>query len=285
MNTFSLKRCLQLIKLDLVSNYLKYCTIFLLIVLINIFIMCIQIKPNNFSVLSLNIQILGFYLLFTASYSMNVLSSKKKRLEYLMIPANNLEKYISRLLIAILFSILLYCCAFFTADYLQLLSKGNFIPSAENSVFLMSLEEIRGNLSGLEMIRNVSPLTNLNDSGFIFSLLFILTSTLIWSYSLFLLAGNYFRKNPFVKAFIIHGIMCFVFVKIIISIFTNWIKNLNFINLIGSEEGIASINETLQITGSIFLLISLIFFWASYRLFTHTQIIENKNIIAWISKK
>ena len=222
-----------------------------------------------------------FILLFFVSAS-NIFGNMKTKLQresFMMLPANNLEKYAARFLMMSVGSILIMVIATLIADFVQFILSFFMTPGYHASIIGSSLRQI------YEAATNTG-----NNPNCIFARnpIYILVwqykideALLGWSfltmiYSFTLLGGTFFRKQPIILT-AVSGIIIFMIIGYCGSELEDWgafdfFKHLDYDN--------PSTSLCMAIFWSvIFLALAAGSLWASYKLFTRMQVICNK----WIN--
>ena len=204
----------------------------------------------------------------------NIFSNMKTKLQrenFMMLPANNLEKYAARFLMMSVGSILMMLIATLIADFVQFVLSFFMTPGYHASIIGSSLSQI------------YKAATNTGDN-----LICILAgqykidaAILGWSfltmiYSFCLLGGTFFRKQPIILT-AVSGIIIFMIIGYCGSELEEWgafdfFKHFNYDNP-GTSLCIAIFWSV------VFLGLAAFSLWASYKLFTRMQVICNK----WIN--
>lgn len=204
----------------------------------------------------------------------NIFSKMKTKLQrenFMMLPANNLEKYAARFLMMSVGSILMMLIATLIADFVQFVLSFFMTPGYHASIIGSSLSQI------------YKAATNTGDN-----LICILAgqykidaAILGWSfltmiYSFCLLGGTFFRKQPIILT-AVSGIIIFMIIGYCGSELEEWgafdfFKHFNYDNP-GTSLCIAIFWSV------VFLALAAFSLWASYKLFTRMQVICNK----WIN--
>ena len=204
----------------------------------------------------------------------NIFSNMKTKLQrenFMMLPANNLEKYAARFLMMSVGSILMMLIATLIADFVQFVLSFFMTPGYHASIIGSSLSQI------------YKAATNTGDN-----LICILAgqykidaAILGWSfltmiYSFCLLGGTFFRKQPIILT-AVSGIIIFMIIGYCGSELEEWgafdfFKHFNYDNP-GTSLCIAIFWSV------VFLALAAFSLLASYKLFTRMQVICNK----WIN--
>lgn len=204
----------------------------------------------------------------------NIFSNTKTKLQresFMMLPANNLEKYAARFLMMSVGSIFIMVIATLIADFVQFILSFFMTPGYHASIIGSSLRQI------------YEAATNTGDNPIcILAWQYKIDAAILgWSfltmiYSFCLLGGTFFRKQPIILT-AVSGIIIFMIIGYCGSELEEWgafdfFKHLNYDN--------PSTSLCMAIFWSvIFLALAAGSLWASYKIFTRMQVICNK----WIN--
>ncbi|MGE9978891.1 hypothetical protein [Prevotella sp. SGI.167] len=204
----------------------------------------------------------------------NIFSNMKTKLQrenFMMLPANNLEKYAARFLMMSVGSILMMLIATLIADFVQFVLSFFMTPGYHASIIGSSLSKI------------YKAATNTGDNPIcILAGQYKIDAAILgWSfltmiYSFCLLGGTFFRKQPIILT-AVSGIIIFMIIGYCGSELEEWgafdfFKHFNYDNP-GTSLCIAIFWSV------VFLALAAFSLWASYKLFTRMQVICNK----WIN--
>lgn len=204
----------------------------------------------------------------------NIFSNMKTKLQrenFMMLPANNLEKYAARFLMMSAGSILMMLIATLIADFVQFVLSFFMTPGYHASIIGSSLSQI------------YKAATNTGDNPIcILAGQYKIDAAILgWSfltmiYSFCLLGGTFFRKQPIILT-AVSGIIIFMIIGYCGSELEEWgafdfFKHFNYDNP-GTSLCIAIFWSV------VFLALAAFSLWASYKLFTRMQVICNK----WIN--
>ena len=204
----------------------------------------------------------------------NIFSNMKTKLQrenFMMLPANNLEKYAARFLMMSVGSILMMLIATLIADFVQFVLSFFMTPGYHASIIGSSLSQI------------YKAATNTGDNPIcILAGQYKIDAAILgWSfltmiYSFCLLGGTFFRKQPIILT-AVSGIIIFMIIGYCGSELEEWgafdfFKHFNYDNP-GTSLCIAIFWSV------VFLALAAFSLWASYKLFTRMHVICNK----WIN--
>ena len=214
-----------------------------------------------------------FILLIFVSAS-NIFGNMKTKLQresFLMLPANNLEKYAARFLMMSVGSILMMLIATLVADFVQFILSFFMTPGYHASIIGSSLSQIYKAATNA----GDNPISVLAGQCKIDAAL-LGWSFLIMIYSFTLLGGTFFRKQPIILT-AVSGIIIFMIRGSCGSKLEDWgafdfYTHLNYDNP-GTSLCVAIFWSV------VFLALAAVSLWASYKLFTRMQVICNK----WIN--
>ncbi|MFW5627030.1 MAG: hypothetical protein ACOCM9_07160 [Segatella copri] len=199
------------------------------------------------------------------------MKTKLQRENFMMLPANNLEKYAARFLMMSVGSILMMLIATLIADFVQFVLSFFMTPGYHASIIGSSLSQI------------YKAATNTGDNPIcILAGQYKIDAAILgWSfltmiYSFCLLGGTFFRKQPIILT-AVSGIIIFMIIGYCGSELEEWgafdfFKHFNYDNP-GTSLCIAIFWSV------VFLALAAFSLWASYKLFTRMQVICNK----WIN--
>ena len=216
----------------------------------------------------------AIFILFIFISACNIFSNMKTKLQresFMMLPANNLEKYAARFLTMSVGSILTMLIATLIADFVQFVLSFFMTPSYHASIIGSSLSQI------------YKAATNTGNNPIcIFAWRCKIDAALLgWSfltmiYSFCLLGGTFFRKQPIILT-AVSGIIIFMIVGYCGSKLEAWGAFDFYTHLKYDNPGTSL---CIAIFWSVvFLALAAGSLWASYKLFTRMQVICNK----WIN--
>ena len=214
-------------------------------------------------------------ILFFFISACNIFSNMKTKLQresFMMLPANNLEKYAARFLMMSVGSILMMLIATLIADFVQFILSFFMTPGYHASIIGSSLRQIY----------EAAIDTTCNNPISILAWQYKIDAAILgWSfltmiYSFCLLGGTFFRKQPIILT-AVSGIIIFMIIGYCGSELEEWgafdfFKHLNYDNP-GTSLCMAIFWSV------VFLALAAFSLWASYKLFTRMQVICNK----WIN--
>lgn len=204
----------------------------------------------------------------------NIFSNMKTKLQresFMMLPANNLEKYAARFLMMSVGSILTMLIATLIADFVQFILSFFMTPGYHASIIGSSLRQI------YEAATNTgdNPICILAGQCKIEAAL-VGWSFLIMIYSFTLLGGTFFRKQPIILT-AVSGIIIYMIVGYCGSKLEAW-GAFDFYTHLNHDNPGTSLCIAI-FWSVIFLALAASSLWASYKIFTRMQVICNK----WIN--
>ena len=213
-------------------------------------------------------------ILFFFISACNIFSNMKTKLQresFMMLPANNLEKYAARFLMMSIGSIIMMLIATLIADFVQFVLSFFMTPGYHASIIGSSLSQIykAATDAGNNPISILAWQYKIDAAILGWSFL-----TMIYSFCL--LGGTFFRKQPIILT-AVSGIIIFMIIGYCGSELEEWgafdfFKYLNYDNP-GTSLCMAIFWSV------IFLALAASSLWASYKIFTRMQVICNK----WIN--
>lgn len=216
----------------------------------------------------------AIFILFFFISACNIFSNMKTKLQresFMMLPANNLEKYAARFLMMSVGSILIMVIATLIGDFVQFVLSFFMTPGYHASIIGSSLSQIykAATDSGNDPISILAWQCKADAA-------LVGWSFLIMIYSFTLLGGTFFRKQPIILT-AVSGIIIFMIIGYCGSKLEEWgafdfYTHLNYDNP-GTSLCIAIFWSV------VFLALAAVSLWASYKIFTRMQVICNK----WIN--
>ena len=284
--TFDLHRFGMVLRWDLLTNRKSYfCSIAgLAIGIIMLSISMLYSFPHSHSIVGGDLgnyyedSMTGFLATILIAFffvsACNIFSNMKTKLQresFMMLPANNLEKYAARFLMMSIGSIIMMLIATLIADFVQFVLSFFMTPGYHASIIGSSLSQIykAATDAGNNPISILAWQYKIDAAILGWSFL-----TMIYSFCL--LGGTFFRKQPIILT-AVSGIIIFMIIGYCGSELEEWgafdfFKHLDYDN--------PSTSLCMAIFWSvIFLALAAGSLWASYKLFTRMQVICNK----WIN--
>lgn len=284
--TFDLHRFGMVLRWDLLTNWKSYFYSIagLAIGIIMLSISMLYSFPHSHFIVegdlgnyyegNMTVFLAAIVILFFFISPCNIFSNMKTKLQrenFMMLPANNLEKYAARFLMMSVGSILMMLIATLIADFVQFVLSFFMTPGYHASIIG----------SSLSLIYKAATNTGDNPICILAGQYKIDAAILGWSfltmiYSFCLLGGTFFRKQPIILT-AVSGIIIFMIIGYCGSELEEWgafdfFKHFNYDNL-GTSLCIAIFWSV------VFLALAAFSLWASYKLFTRMQVICNK----WIN--
>ena len=272
-NNFQFSRLLMVMRWDVFTNYKTYLNTVLgmIFALLPILIMQLyqlskqdQLSPDTIDLsywgMSQNILFISSIAMYMmATQIFMVMKTNGQREQFLMLPAGNLEKYISRFLFSTLGAVVAMIIAIVVADLVQLIFSFLLLPGHHQSVCLSTMALLwKIWTTFIESIDSTGAL--------LLSLLIVTSGVLVHSF--FILCGTLFRKHTIVVTTILFIAMTYLVIYVIESVPDTITTCLNH----GDNSWLFS----LLIAE---LLLAGFQYWLSYKVFTRMQVICNK----WIN--
>lgn len=284
--TFDLHRFGMVLRWDLLTNWKSYFYSIagLAIGIIMLSISMLYSFPHSYFIVESSLdyyyecRMTGFlaaiFILFIFISACNIFSNMKTKLQresFMMLPANNLEKYAARFLMMSIGSIIMMLIATLIADFVQFVLSFFMTPGYHASIIGSSLSQIykAATDAGNNPISILAWQYKIDAAILGWSFL-----TMIYSFCL--LGGTFFRKQPIILT-AVSGIIIFMIIGYCGSELEEWgafdfFKHLNYDNP-GTSLCMAIFWSV------IFLALAASSLWASYKIFTRMQVICNK----WIN--
>ena len=216
----------------------------------------------------------AIFILFFFISACNIFSNMKTKLQresFMMLPANNLEKYAARFLMMSVGSILIMVIATLIGDFVQFILSFFMTPGYHASIIGSSLRQI------YEAATNTgdNPICILAGQCEI-NVALVGWSFLIMIYSFTLLGGTFFRKQPIILT-AVSGIIIFMIIGNCGRKLEEW-GAFDFFNHLNYDNPATSLCMAI-FWSVVFLALAAGSLWTSYKLFTRMQVICNK----WIN--
>lgn len=196
-----------------------------------------------------------FFMGIGGCFMSNNMKTKQQRIAFLSLPSSNLEKFLSRFLWCTLGFFLFFCVAMITADLLRAIFCLSIHGNACGSVLAYHFDML-----GMASFNN--PNGNF-DMEIVYAVIMV-TSVALYSHSVYLLGGVFFRKFNW----ILTTVVCYA-VSSLLALLTYYFD----IDPVAESDGLTATAYT--VTG-VCLLLTVFNYWASYRLFCRSQVICNK---------
>ena len=269
MSNFNTKRFIQTFKWSMQATKKEIATIagcmfFLYLVPFIISVMSshgepdIIVESNIQSATITCISFFAFYIMISGCWIFNNMKTKEQRIMFKMLPASDLEKYLSRVInitvVWFAIGILTYCLADICRILICLISgtHGTYstIPYAFYIIFIDNhIEMTKGSIDYYLITASIY--------GWVF-----------WAHSLYVLGGAFFRRRQFILTSCVHFLLGFI------ALFLSRYKGSVII-----DPDDMHINVLLCIYPFIAFAIALLNWWLAYKLFKRSQVINNK----WIN--
>ena len=227
--------------------------------------------------------LVAIFILFFFISACNIFSNMKTKLQrenFLMLPANNLEKYAARFLMASVGSILMMLIATLIADFVQFVLSFFMTPGYHASIIGSALSQIYKAATYTD--NNPKCIFAWNPISILAWQCKIDAALLGWSflimiYSFTLLGGTFFRKQPIILT-AVSGIIIFMIIGYCGNKLEEWgVFGVHYYENYYSQA--PTLSMTTIFWSVVFLALAAGSLWASYKLFTRMQVICNK----WIN--
>ena len=285
--TFDLHRFGMVLRWDLLTNWKSYFYSIagLAIGIIMLSISMLYSFPHSYFIVERDLnyyyecRMTGFlaaiFILFIFISACNIFNNMKTKLQresFMMLPANNLEKYAARFLMMSVGSILIMVIATLIGDFVQFILSFFMTPGYHASIIGSSLRQIYE--AAIDTTCN-NPISILAWQSKIEAAL-VGWSFLIMIYSFTLLGGTFFRKQPIILT-AVSGIIIYMIVGYCGSKLEDW-GAFDFYTHLNHDNPGTSLCIAI-FWSVVFLALAAFSLWASYKLFTRMQVICNK----WIN--
>ena len=309
-NTFSFSRFGRVLKRDLVENRKRYLTALFIFFIGLLGFQLAQV--NDYLLHSSRIEGIDFFnnyidtvtiffyfvlalaLCCSASEISIAMKTKEKAMNYLMMPATNLEKFLSRVSIAIVGVFIMALVALILSDVVRILFLPIFDSEHVAEYCRFTFPQVISNLGDPfkavfengsttnAVIVNDEVLTPVWSFGMCFMAVVCIVLSGLWSHSVFLLGGCIWRKGALLKtiasAMIISLLVLWLLVNIAPSIDV-WAENRLAPWL---EQRFETEEDLLRVGFPIVAFLNLAFvvfnWWLAYRLFSRKQMIPRTHL-------
>ena len=272
-NNFQFSRLLMVMRWDMFTNLKSYLNMMLgmTFALLPFFIMQLYQLSKQYQLFpdTIDLSYLGMsqYVLMISSIAMYMMATQifmvmkttGQREQFLMLPASNLEKYISRFLFSTLGAAVAMITAIVVSDLVQLIFSFVLLPGHHQSLCLYAV-------ALLWKIWTTFIENNDSTGSLLLSLSIVTCGVLVHSF--FILCGTLFRKHTIVVSGILFIAMTYLVIYVIESVsdtITTYLMH-------GDNSWLFSLLIAELLLGGFQ-------YWLSYKVFTRMQVICNK----WIN--
>lgn len=192
-----------------------------------------------------------------ASCIFNNMKTKLQRESFLMLPANNQEKFVARFLIMSIGGLIQLLVALVLADVIQFIFSFIITPGFHTSItwpILSHIFTVQVQLSGNDWLKMTT-----------------LYAFLLFAHSFATIGGAFYRKKP-VLLTACTGILLFL----IFGYTGEALNDLRIFDSIDFSKGTIAYYWATTLTITFLLTVAGILYWASYKIFTRMQVICNK---------
>ena len=270
-NNFQFSRLLMVMRWDMFTNLKSYLNMMLgmTFALLPFFIMQLYQLSKQYQLFPDTIDLsywgMSQYVLMIFSIAMYMMATQifmvmkttGQREQFLMLPASNLEKYISRFLFSTLGAAVAMITAIVVSDLVQLIFSFVLLPGHHQSVCL--------SIMALLWKIWTTFIESIDSAGALMLSLLIMTCGVL-VHSFFILCGTLVRKHTIV----VSGILFIVMIYLVIYVIESVPGTITTCLMHGDNSWLFSIAE---------LLLAGFQYWLSYKVFTRMQVICNR----WIN--
>lgn len=308
-NTFSFSRFTAVLKCDLVEHRWRYISVFFIMFVallgcqlmhINEIIEWSSLRGTDSSLFMHRLAenctaffyvVLMFALICAVADMSSVpFKTKGRALNYLVMPASKLEKFLSRALINIVLVIVMAYVALFLADLVRMLcvpffEADGFYGFTVHQIFVNLFDPFKAvfeNGSTNALIVNDEVLTPVWSFGMCFMAVVCIVLSGLWSHSVFLLGGCIWRKGALLKTIASVMIISLLVLWLLVNIapcIDVWAENRLAPWL---EQRFETEEDLLRVGFPIVAFLNLAFvvfnWWLAYRLFSRKQMIPRAHL-------
>lgn len=305
-NKFSFARFATVLKCDLMENWVRYVGVFAILFFANLAYQLVDIKdvvelsmlrgvPTEEYMGRLASDCVPFFYgvlalaLMCAAADMTAVPFKTKGrgMDYLMMPATNMEKLLSRVFINVVMVIVMAYVALFLADlarmlYVAISDIEGFYGFTVHEVFVDVSDDL------FELYRMGGEMWGTTIDGTVRIVGFnpfygVITATavslyLIFMHSLFLLGGCFWRKGAIVKTLFVIFVVLVAVVWIFVYFESEFLSLVNsvFVPLFETEQRAGM--TLMSIAIPVLLALTALNWWLAYRLFSRKQMIPRTHL-------
>ena len=199
-------------------------------------------------------------MLFFASFMFSQMKDTRSRSAYLLWPVSHLEKYVISLLLNIVLAAVLTFAAYVLADALRV-----FIDWVTGRVIVWGVPKL------FEPLGSNAAFDDWQSAWMFITAVFYI-------HSLYIVGGTLFRRQQFLMTSA--AIVVIVILEAIIQNQISWIGDgLQFVNSTWDEKTLTyttTFYPAFYILNTVLCALTVFHYWASYKLFTRMQVINNK---------
>ncbi|MBR5847777.1 MAG: hypothetical protein IKY72_08310 [Bacteroidaceae bacterium] len=307
-NKFSFARFAAVLKCDLMENWVRYVGVFAILFFANLAYQLTDIKdvvelstlralpveeymrqlaidcvPLFYGVLSLS--------LMCAAADMTTVPFRTKghATNYLMMPATNMEKFLSRVFINVVMVIVMAYVALFLADLARMLYVaisdiegfyGFTVPTVWNELFEPLREAYKNGGVGYVIVDNEIVRPEWEMSMAIMAVATLVLS-MFYVHSIIFLGGCIWRKGALLKTIFMVFMIAFLIIWVIAQIIPSeeWIEIVFYpwVESVAESEK-EFMRFVFLITNVVFATFTILHWWLSYRLFSRKQMIPRMHL-------
>ena len=243
--------------INLFLGFLIACFIYMILRVCNIFTWQAssteQIQIDLMGSVDFALTILPAAFFIMGTFVINDLKSRQSRISEMMLPATNVEKFVARVVLVSIVFPLIVVAAFLTADVLQQIVSMLVNHGARASMTTIAIDFLKTTSS-------LSPL-------------WVQLEAILLTNAFTILGGMFFRKTAWLKTIIS--------LILILMIVAGLMAGIGFMLLAHTDYQLSIPNDFFgDITGNIiWLALTILMYWAAYKLYTRLQVINNR----WIN--
>ena len=199
-------------------------------------------------------------MLFCASFMFSQMKDTRKRSAYLLWPVSNLEKYVVSLLYSVVLMAVLTIVAYVLADALRV-----FIDSLTGRIIVWGTPMIFTRIIYSPAFEH-------------WQMVWMLFNWVFYFHSLYIVGGTLFRRQQFLFTSATIAVVVILLIIVLNQIDWNSV-DFKFISSTWDEKTSTYtqiFHPSFYIINSVAFLLTVFHYWASYKLFTRMQVINNK---------
>ncbi len=274
-NTFDKTRFWNTLKLDFATNWRRwsfaffgalaclFCTFMCLSVSLKGDFVDADIHEQAFGVMvTMAYVIFAFCMVLSGSMMLNNMKSKQARISFLVLPASNLEKFLSRWVMTTVGALVVFIAALVVADAMRAAFD---LVVGVNPYSSVALRFFCNGLFDGSVLEVVGDMFSSGRGDWVFYGL----SAFVVSHSVFMLGSALFRRHAIL--FTIVAMMVFSF-----ALGINDFLSLLYGSVARTVFGYGSFADSLGVRIAVNLLITVACYWGAYRLFCRSQVVSHK---------
>lgn len=239
-------------------------------------------EPWDYAMKTMNFYLTGIFEMYAASVFLVLMGGsvfknmrdRRRRIEFLMLPASTFEKFLDRILRVFFGNLIIVIVAFVAADLLSCLIGLMLDSSFYGSFTLVFIESVAKFLG--RMMLNMGS----GDLRYIGLFVWLAVSSFVWAHSSYVLGGAFFSRNHILLTTCVHVITSIIFPVVFFGVMY---VVCSFESIYAGEDYYGDHPDTFRhmviVFACLFNLATIIDYVLAYIIFSKMQIISRK----WIN--